>query len=82
MTRMIAGPVAGRLLAELGAEVTRVIHSSLPDASFFGPEYNVNKRSIFINMKTPEGQKQISHLLETADIFLQSKFALSVAITS
>ena len=32
-SRVIAGPVAGRLLAELGATVVKVIDKNLPDIS-------------------------------------------------
>lgn len=34
-TRIIAGPVGGRLLAELGATVVRVLDKSLPDFGMF-----------------------------------------------
>lgn len=35
MTRIIAGGVAGRLLAEMGASIVRVIDESLPDFKVF-----------------------------------------------
>lgn len=35
LTRVIAGGIAGRLLAEMGATIVRVIDKSLPDFAIF-----------------------------------------------
>ena len=88
LTRVLAGGIAGRLLAEMGATVVRVISPHLPDFSvlqvhsligyrlhlvshFPQPDCNLDKRPVHIDLRTPLGRRQMRHLLETADIFLQ-----------
>ncbi|KAF7978886.1 hypothetical protein HWV62_44385 [Athelia sp. TMB] len=70
-SRVIAGPVAGRLLAELGATVVKVIDKNLPDIGLLQVDYNLDKRTVFIDARSPDGKAQLEHLLETADVFLQ-----------
>jgi len=71
LTRAITGGVAGRLLVEMGATVTRIISPHLPDFSALQPDCNLDKRPVHIDLRTPLGRRQMRHLLETADIFLQ-----------
>jgi crotonobetainyl-CoA:carnitine CoA-transferase CaiB-like acyl-CoA transferase len=77
-------PEASRHLALFGADVVKVEHLSAPDVlrTTGGPgmhEYtgswassNRNKRSVEIDLKTPEGRSQIFELLSQADVFFEN----------
>jgi benzylsuccinate CoA-transferase BbsE subunit len=81
-----AGAYAGRLLADLGADVVRVepVTDSSPwpeervpsgqgqEVSAFERFVNLNKRSIRVNTDTPAGRELLSQLAEQADIVLTS----------
>lgn len=82
--RVLAGPMAGQILAELGAEVIKIEHPKFGDESrIFEPEwqdgesayftmFNRGKRSITLNLKTPEGQKVARELAATADVLTEN----------
>lgn len=78
-----AGAYAGRLLADLGADVVRVEVTGdtepwpeelLPaeGVSAFERYVNLNKRSIRVNLQTHGGQAVLADLVERADIVLTS----------
>lgn len=83
VTRVLAGPFAGMLLADLGA---RVIKVELPgrgdDAREFGPfsngvsgyfaSVNRGKRSITLNLKSDEGKDLFRRLAEKADVLIEN----------
>jgi len=76
---MVMGPCAGLMLADLGAEVikvepiggdkTRRLRGA--GAGYF-PMYNRNKKSIAINLKSPEGKAAILAMIKTADVFIEN----------
>lgn len=81
----IAGPYAGSILAQLGAEVIKVEHPGKgDDARDWGPPYwegaaaafqamNRDKKGIALNLKDPQELRQLSALiLERADVVLQN----------
>ncbi|WP_430336336.1 CaiB/BaiF CoA transferase family protein [Rhodococcus sp. ACT016] len=81
-SRNVAGPLAGQILADLGAEVIKVepprgeaarhivdTTSSEGLAPYFLP-YNRGKRSLVADLHTPEGVEQILSLVQTTDVFL------------
>ena len=76
----IMGPTAGMLLADLGADVIKVEPSpdgdktrSLPGfAAGFFAGFNRNKRSVALNLKSPEGQAAAHRLVETADVVFEN----------
>jgi len=78
-THMVMGPSAGLILADLGAEVTRVEpiggdHTrTLPGsgAGYFAM-YNRNKRSICLNLKDPEGVDLARRLARRADVLIEN----------
>ncbi len=79
-----AGPMAGQLLADMGAEVIRVETSKRQDlmrfldyTSFFFCHNNRSKRSVTINVATPEGAEQLRVLARSADIVMDN-FAAGV----
>ena len=67
----IAGPYAARMLADLGAEVIKVdALGGDPSAGTYGHWWvcNSGKRSIRINVKTPEGLELLHRLCASADV--------------
>jgi len=78
---ILAGPFAGMLLADLGADVIKIepIEGDLSRqvGSHFVDEHNVyfaslnrNKRSVHLDLTTDEGQAQLGALAETAHALL------------
>jgi len=81
----VAGPTAGRLLADWGAEVIKVeapkgdvwryaVYQSTEEyASDENPiydVYNMNKKDIALDTKTQAGRDVLMRLTESADVFL------------
>lgn len=79
-THAVMGPVAGLVLADLGAEVIRVEPAPQGDhtrrlkgfGTGFYTFFNRNKKSFAINLKSNEGQEIISQLLSTADVLIEN----------
>lgn len=67
LTRVLAGPVASRFLAGLGADVLRI---DSPDWNEPGvvPEMTLGKRCARLDLKSPEGRHVFEALLKDADI--------------
>ena len=83
MTHVQAGPTCSQLLAWLGADVikleppqgdaTRGQLRDVPDAdSLYFTMLNCNKRSITVNMKSPEGKTVFVDLLRICDIVMEN----------
>lgn len=84
LAHIMAGPVCGRMLADLGADVIKV--EKLPDGdtsrSFLPPDVggesaafmmlNRNKRGIAVDLKTVEGQEIVRLLLRRADVVIEN----------
>jgi crotonobetainyl-CoA:carnitine CoA-transferase CaiB-like acyl-CoA transferase len=73
---MVAGPVAGRTLAELGAEVVK-IDSTHPHhgprlTCWYGLDVNQGKQSILIDLKTKDGQAILAKLVADADVVIHN----------
>ena len=66
----VAGPFAGRVLADLGADVIKVnaMYDGFWTGTHMGISTNRGKRSIALNIKTPAGRAIIDRLLERADV--------------
>ncbi|MGW2253104.1 CaiB/BaiF CoA transferase family protein [Kitasatospora sp. NPDC001660] len=67
------GPFAAMLLADLGADVVRV---DRPDPSPLGIDpardvTNRNKRSVLIDLKSPDGPARVLDLVERADLLIE-----------
>lgn len=74
-THMVMGPTCGMLLADLGAEVIKVeplggdtTRQLLGSGGGFFPMFNRNKKSIVLDLKTPEGIEVAKKLIASADI--------------
>ena len=81
----VAAPYAGLILAELGAEVIKVERPDIgDDARAWGPPFvddmagvfhalNRNKRSVQVDLKSPEGVATIRALARKADAVIQNQ---------
>ncbi len=76
-TQVLAGPTAGRILAEYGAEVVKINKTS-DHAIMCHAWINTGKRSLLLDLKAPGSQPVLAKLFEQADVVSQN-FALGVA---
>ncbi len=74
-THMVMGPTCGMLLADLGADVIKVepiegdnTRRLLGSGAGFFVMFNRNKKSIALDLKSPEGMAAVKKLIATADI--------------
>ncbi|MEU6338270.1 CaiB/BaiF CoA-transferase family protein [Streptomyces cellulosae] len=67
------GPFAAMLLADLGADVVRVDRPGGPGLGIDPARdiTNRNKRSVVVDLKTPDGVKHVLDLAERADILIE-----------
>jgi len=82
ITTMVAGPMAGQMLADLGAEVTKIEAIGGDPMRHLRPRHkdmaagfmamNRHKRSIQVNLKDAEGQKIARDLALRADVLLEN----------
>jgi crotonobetainyl-CoA:carnitine CoA-transferase CaiB-like acyl-CoA transferase len=79
----LAGPIAGEILAHLGADVVKVERPEGDDARRWGPPFwkgaspgflavNANKRSITVDLKDPEAIAWLIDLVGEADVLIQN----------
>ncbi len=71
LSRVIAGPVAGRTLAAHGADVLLVSGAGLPAIPWLTIDTGRGKLTTFIELKSEAGRAQLRELLKDADIFSQ-----------
>ncbi|MEA3217493.1 MAG: hypothetical protein QOJ19_3649 [Acidimicrobiia bacterium] len=81
-TRVLAGPFATRILADLGADVlkveppegdmTRNLGRKIGGISGYFTQQNVGKRSICVDLNKPEGQELIKKLVAHADVVTEN----------
>jgi crotonobetainyl-CoA:carnitine CoA-transferase CaiB-like acyl-CoA transferase len=74
-THMVMGPTCGMVLADLGAEVIKVepiagdnTRKLIGSGAGFFSMFNRNKKSIAIDLHTPEGMEVALRLIDSADI--------------
>jgi crotonobetainyl-CoA:carnitine CoA-transferase CaiB-like acyl-CoA transferase len=87
LARILAGPWAGQLLSDLGAEVTKVESPEGDDTRRWGPPFieregdrsaayfhccNRGKRSVIADFRTPEGQDAVRKLVAEADVLIEN----------
>lgn len=68
LTRVIAGPVATRLLGALGADVIRIDPPDLPELRDAFIDCGFNKRSAVLDFRTADGLDTVRRLVEGADV--------------
>ena len=71
LTRIIAGPVAGRTLAAHGADVLLVTSGHLPSIAPLVIDTGRGKLSTDIDLRDKAGKRQLQALLADADIMIQ-----------
>ncbi|MFV0411590.1 MAG: CaiB/BaiF CoA transferase family protein [Paracoccus sp. (in: a-proteobacteria)] len=87
LARILAGPWAGQILADLGAEVIKVEAPEGDDTRRWGPPFiardgessaayfhaaNRGKASVTADFRTPEGQAKVRDLIAGADIVIEN----------
>jgi len=81
LSRMVAGGVAGMLLADFGADVVKVEQPGVGDPlrqwtaegeSLWWKVYARNKRFVTLNLKSDQGRALLLRLLPTFDIVMES----------
>ena len=84
LSRVFAGPLCGQVLADFGADVIKVEHPGRGDdtrdwgmrigktETTYYNSMNRNKRSITVDLQTPEGVKIIHSLLPQCDVVIQN----------
>lgn len=71
LSRVIAGPVAGRTLAVHGADVMLISGPGLPAIPWLTIDTGRGKLASFVELKSEEGRKTLRDLVADADIFAQ-----------
>jgi len=79
LSRVIAGPVAGRTLAAHGADVMLISGPVLPAIPWLTIDTGRGKLTSFVDLKSEQGRAQLRDLLTEADIFSQSYRPLALA---
>ena len=83
LTRVLAGPYATMVLADLGAEIIKVeLPGKGDDSRAYGPykngesayfmSLNRNKESLTLNLKAPEGKEILKRLVEKVDVLVEN----------
>ena len=71
LTRVLAGPVSARTLAEHGADVLHITSSRLPSVPPYVLATNPGKRSAYLDLDAPDDADQLFSLVADADVFVQ-----------
>ena len=84
LSRVLAGPLCGQVLGDFGAEVIKVEHPKRGDdtrdwgvrvgateTAYFN-SMNRNKRSVTVDLQTPEGQELARALARDCDVVIQN----------
>src|SRR5947207_12186457 len=84
LARILAGPWAGQILADLGAEVIKVERPGAGDETrAWGPPFlgdlsayylscNRNKRAVTLDLAQPEGLRLFQELARRSDVLLEN----------
>ncbi|KQO05178.1 CaiB/BaiF CoA transferase family protein [Sphingomonas sp. Leaf242] len=88
LARILAGPWAGQVLADLGAEVVKIESPAGDDTRTWGPPFidnpdgtrdaayfhaaNRGKRSVVADFTTPEGQAVVRDLIADTDVVIEN----------
>ena len=87
LARILAGPWAGQILADLGADVLKVESPEGDDTRQWGPPFieregdrtaayfhscNRGKSSVTVDFRTPEGQARVREMVADADIVIEN----------
>jgi hypothetical protein len=71
LTRVLAGPTCGRVLAENGAEVLHIAAQHLPYQTEILMDTGHGKRCAWLDLREPAGVEALNGLVREADVFTQ-----------
>ncbi|NYT84143.1 CoA transferase [Pusillimonas harenae] len=82
-SRVLAGPLAGQILGDHGAEVIKVESFTGDDTRAYGPPFvhdtaayyvglNRNKKDLALDLSRPEGISLLFDMLESADVLIEN----------
>ena len=82
LTRVLAGPFASMLLADMGAEVIKIEppggdpvrqQGTLIDGfSAYFASFNRNKKSVVLDLRSEEGKERLGQLIASADVLVEN----------
>ncbi len=72
LTRVIAGPVCGRTLAEHGADVLLITAAHLPSIELLAMDTGRGKRSAFLDLRRSDDAGRLRDLIRQADVFCEA----------
>jgi crotonobetainyl-CoA:carnitine CoA-transferase CaiB-like acyl-CoA transferase len=78
LTQVLAGPTAGRTLAEYGADVIKINNPNEEGAGYrfsvhrYHTDVNRGKRTMLLDLKSESGGALLSQMLDTADVLLEN----------
>jgi crotonobetainyl-CoA:carnitine CoA-transferase CaiB-like acyl-CoA transferase len=84
LSRVLAGPLCGQMLADHGADVVKVEPPDGDETRWWGPPFvrpghsayfdglNRNKRNICVDLRTDEGRAVLRRLLARADVVIEN----------
>jgi formyl-CoA transferase len=84
ISRILAGPICTMILGDQGADVIKVERPGMgDDTRTWGPPFsegesayyiccNRNKRSVVIDLKSPDGQELVRSLAKVSDVFVEN----------
>src|ERR1051326_1322106 len=84
LSRILAGPYCSMLLSDFGAEIVKIENPDKgDDTRAYGPPFldgesvyflsiNRGKKSLTLNLKTPEGREVLTKLIRQSDVFLEN----------
>lgn len=83
LSRVLAGPFCTMLLADHGADVIKVEPQGGDETRHYGPPFidgesvyymglNRNKRSIVLDLSSPDGQEVVRRLVQTSDVLVEN----------
>jgi len=81
-TRLLPGPLATHLLAQMGAEVIKIespkrmdyaryLGPQIDDANYMFHQLNHNKESVIVDYNSPDGKVEIIELIRSADAVIE-----------
>ena len=84
LTQFEAGPSCTETLAWLGADVVKIENPKMGDPGrrlrpnkpdddpYYFHMFNANKKSVTINLKSPEGLKLVKSMIKEADVMMEN----------
>jgi crotonobetainyl-CoA:carnitine CoA-transferase CaiB-like acyl-CoA transferase len=83
LTRILSGPFCTMMLGDMGADVVKVESPCEGDpvrklgaiangVSWYFASYNRNKRSVTLDLRTPEGKEMLARMLAKADVLVEN----------